>query len=85
MVESVENAAMMRRLALLEQTVNEIEAKVNIAMDTRIDYLEAQFIKMVSIKQTVDEMNKMINDIYKKVGLKSFPQRTTDKQDVDVA
>jgi hypothetical protein len=52
-----------RRIARLEKTVNTLQVTIDIALDSRVSYLETKFVELKHMKPVLNKMTDDISDI----------------------
>jgi hypothetical protein len=52
-----------KRIARLEKTVNTLQITIDIALDSRVSYLETKFVELKHMRPVIDKMTNDIGDI----------------------
>ena len=52
-----------KRLIKLEKTVNILQTTIDIALDSRVSYLETKFVELKHMKPVIEKMTTEISDI----------------------
>ena len=68
--ERREKRDLAKRIAKLENTVNTLQVTIDIALDSRVSYLETKFVELKRMKPVLEKMTSDISDIKTNVGSK---------------
>ena len=74
-----------KRIERLEKTVNTLQTTIDIAMDSRVSYLETKFVELKHMKPVIEKMTTDITDIKQSVVPKKRVIISDDKQGMEVA
>jgi seryl-tRNA synthetase len=52
-----------KRIERLERTMNKLQVTIDIALDSRVSYLETKFVELKHMKPVIEKMTSDIGDI----------------------
>ena len=79
-----EKRDLAKRIEKLEQTVNKLQITIDIALDSRVSYLETKFVELKHMKPALDKVTTEISSI--KGAVESKKKELPDSnQEIEVA